>query len=280
MKIKEILNFGEGKFLQISDGPRREIELLVMSVLDCKKIDLILNFNEEVSKAHEIRINQGIKKRQRGLPLQYIIGTQEFMGLDFSVTPDVLIPRQDTEILVEKIIEAYKDQDNLKILDIGTGSGAIGISLAKFLKDVQVISVDISPKALEVAKKNAKKNEVDHKITFIQSDLFKSLTADESFDIILSNPPYIPSKDILKLQMEVKEYEPMVALDGGKDGLDYYREITEKSRHYLKTNGLLAYEIGFDQGLDVSNMLRSGFHDIEIIKDLQKKDRVVLGYCN
>lgn len=280
MKIKEILNFGEQRLSKVSDAPKREIELLVMNVINCKKIDLILNLNQELKKMHEIEINKLIEMRLTGLPLQYIIGTQEFMGLEFIVTEDVLIPRQDTEILVEKIISEYEGQSNLRVLDIGTGSGAISISLAKFLNDAKIISIDISEKALEVAKINAKKNKVDHRITFIQSDLFENLADEDFFDIIVSNPPYIPSKDILKLQTEVKKFEPMLALDGGEDGLDYYREITHKSINYLKYNGLLAYEIGYNQGIDVSNMLRSNFHDIEIIKDLQEHDRVVLAYRN
>lgn len=280
MTIKEILDYGVHQFQEISDVPRKEIELLLMHICHLRKIDLILNADEDIKKENEIKIKELIKKRKKGIPLQYIIGTQEFMGLNFIVTENVLIPRQDTEILIEEIISRFKNQSNLKILDIGTGSGAISISLAKFLKNAHIISIDISEEALIVAKNNAKKNKVADQITFIESDLFENLKTDESFDIIVSNPPYIPSKDILDLQKEVKNYEPMLALDGGEDGLDYYREITKKSVRFLKKEGLLAYEIGYDQGVDVSEMLKKDFHHIEIIKDLQKHDRVVLGYHN
>ena len=280
MKIKEILDYGSDQLKLFSDVPRNEIELLVMHVAGLKKIDLLLYSDQSMNKKDALRIKKLIKKRVAGVPLQHLIGTQEFMGLEFIVTKNVLIPRQDTEILVEAILERYKDQKALKILEIGVGSGAISVSLAKFLKGAKLFSVDISRKALAVARLNAIKNKVEKEITFIESDLFQTLTADESFDIIVSNPPYIPSADILALQREVKDYEPMLALDGGKDGLCYYREMSQKSVMFLKQEGLLAYEIGYNQGPDVSEMLRSDFHDIEIIKDLQKHDRVVLGYRN
>ncbi len=280
MKIKEILDYGINELRQFSDVPRNEMELLVMHVLGLKKIDLLLYSDQPVTRKDALRIKKMIKKRIEGVPLQHLIGTQEFMGLEFIVTKDVLIPRQDTEILVEAILEKYKNQKALKILEIGVGSGAISVSLAKYLEDVRLFSIDVSKKALEVARLNAIKNKVEKKITFIESDLFEALTADESFDIIVSNPPYIPSKDIIALQREVKDYEPMLALDGGKDGLYYYREISKKSVMFLKPGGLLAYEIGYNQGTDVSEMLRNNFRDIEIKKDLQKHDRVVLGYRN
>jgi release factor glutamine methyltransferase len=278
MTIKEIIDYGAEAFIKNSEVPRKEIELLVMSVCGLKKIDLILKSDEKISEDDLLKIKELIKERVKGIPLQYLLGNQEFMGLNFVVTEDVLIPRQDTEILVEEIISRYKNESNLRVLDIGTGSGAISISLAKFLKKAQVFSIDISKEALTVAKLNAKKNKVSEQITFIESNLFENLTVEESFDIIVSNPPYIPSKDILELQREVKDYEPMLALDGGEDGLDYYREITKKCVDHLKKDGLLAYEIGYNQGIDVFKMLENDFYHIEIIKDLQKHDRVVLGY--
>jgi release factor glutamine methyltransferase len=278
MTINDILEYGIRQIKEISDVPRKEIELLVMHACGLKRIDLILRSNETVKKEVLEEIKVLVDKRLQGKPLQYLIGSEEFMGLNFIVTENVLIPRQDTEILVEEIISRFKRESNLRILEIGTGSGAISVSLAKFLKQPKLVSLDISKEALSIAKLNAKKNQVSDQITFIESNLFESLTVDESFDIIVSNPPYIPSKDILELQREVKDYEPMLALDGGEDGLDYYREITKKSVDYLKKDGLLAYEIGYDQGIDVLKILKDDFHHIEIIKDLQKHDRVVLGY--
>ena len=278
MTINEILEYGTHQIKDVSDVPRKEIELLVMHVCGLKKIDLILRANETVKEEVLEEIRVLVNKRLQGKPLQYLIGSEEFMGLNFIVTENVLIPRQDTEILVEEIISRFKKESNLQILEIGTGSGAISVSLAKFLKQSKIISLDISKEALNIAKLNAKRNQVADQITFLESNLFESLTANESFDIIVSNPPYIPSKDILELQKEVKDYEPMLALDGGEDGLDYYREITARSVDYLKKGGLLAYEIGYDQGIDVLKILENDFHHIEIIKDLQKHDRVVLGY--
>ena len=278
MTINEILEYGTHQIKDVSDVPRKEIELLVMHVCGLKKIDLILRANETVKEEVLEEIRVLVNKRLQGKPLQYLIGSEEFMGLNFIVTENVLIPRQDTEILVEEIISRFKKESNLQILEIGTGSGAISVSLAKFLKQSKIISLDISKEALNIAKLNAKRNQVADQITFLESNLFESLTANESFDIIVSNPPYIPSKDILELQKEVKDYEPMLALDGGEDGLDYYREITARSGDYLKKGGLLAYEIGYDQGIDVLKILENDFHHIEIIKDLQKHDRVVLGY--
>ena len=202
------------------------------------------------------------------------------MGLDFYVQEGVLIPRPDTEPLVEEIIELCKSKENLSILDIGTGSGAITISLAKYLKTSKVKSFDISDIALEIGKKNAISNEVDDRVEFIKSDLFSSIeNKNIKFDVIVSNPPYIPKKDIETLHTQVKDYEPYTALEGGEDGLDFYRSITEQSRMYLKENGILAYEVGHDQAEDVSEIMKkNGYTKIYTKKDLQGIDRVVIGY--
>ena len=202
------------------------------------------------------------------------------MGLDFYVQEGVLIPRPDTEPLVEELIELCRGKENLNILDIGTGSGAITISLAKYLNTSKVKSFDISDIALEVGKKNAISNEVDDRVEFIKSDLFSSIENKSiQFDVIVSNPPYIPKMDIETLHIQVKDYEPYTALEGGEDGLDFYRSITEQSRMYLKENGILAYEVGHDQAQDVSEIMKSnGYTKIYTKKDLQGIDRVVIGY--
>lgn len=278
MKIRKLLEIGLDKLKKVTDNSRREIELLILENTDLTKMDLILDLDKEISKDKYNEILEKINLRKKGIPLQYIIGNQEFMGLPFIVNKNVLIPRQDTEILIEKVIELSSKKDDLKILEIGVGSGAISVSLAKFLKGSSILAVDISSYALEVAKKNAEINKVINQIEFLKSNLFENIEIGEKFDIVVSNPPYIPTKDIDDLQVEVKRHEPMLALDGGEDGLDFYKEITNNVNDYLKKDGLLVYEIGFDQGKDLKKIMSDKFYEIKIWKDLQGLDRVVSGY--
>ena len=212
------------------------------------------------------------RQRCGRMPLQYLTGEQEFMGLPFCVNEHVLIPRQDTEVLVE---EAMREPfDGEQILDLCTGSGCIGISIQSFCSNTQVTAADISEDALKVAQKNAKENQVP--VEFVHSDLFKEISG--SYDMIVSNPPYIPSKVIETLMPEVRDHEPIKALDGKEDGLYFYRRITEESVAYLKPGGYLLYEIGHDQGEAVSSYMReNGFDEIEVIRDLAGLDRVVRG---
>ncbi|HAN10356.1 MAG TPA: hypothetical protein DCP90_07065 [Clostridiales bacterium] len=224
-----------------------------------------------------------IDKRVCGCPLQYITNHQEFMSLDFYVDARVLIPRPDTEILVENVINHCKNKKNVVLLDMCTGSGCIAVTLAYYIENIRIIAVDISKEALDVAKHNAKCNNVTDKITFIQSDLFENLDKKDikSFDIIVSNPPYIESGEIPILSKEVKDFEPKIALDGGDLGLDFYRLISKQSIEYLKDNGKLFYEIGYNQGNNVKNiLLDNGFDNINIIRDLAGKDRVVVSVYN
>ena len=221
-----------------------------------------------------------MQDRLKGRPIAYIVENREFMGLDFYVKEGVLIPRPDTETLVEELIDICKAKENLHILDIGTGSGAITISLAKYLPTSMVKSLDISDIPLEVGKQNAITNGVSERIEFIKSDLFNSIeNTDMKFDVIVSNPPYIPKCDIDTLHTQVKDYEPYNALEGGEDGLDFYRKITAQSKKYIKENGILAYEVGHDQAKDVAEiMVNNGYTNIYTKKDLQGIDRVVIGY--
>ena len=203
------------------------------------------------------------------------------MELDFFVKEGVLIPRPDTETLVEEIIELCKNKsEQINILDIGTGSGAITVSLAKYIENSKVMSFDISDIPLEVGKINAINNEVDNKIEFVKSDVFSAIKdTEKQFDVIVSNPPYIPKKDIETLHTQVKDYEPYNALEGGEDGLDFYRQITKESIDYLKQGGILAYEVGHDQAEDVSEIMKSyGYTKIYKKKDIQGIDRVVIGF--
>lgn len=200
--------------------------------------------------------------------LRILYGYKEFMKLRFFVNDNVLIPREDTEILVQEAIELNKKS----ILDMCTGSGCIAISLAKYIEGAIVDAVDISKEALELAEKNADFNAV--KVNFINSNLFENIS--KEYDLIVSNPPYIPSLDIEELQSEVKN-EPHIALDGGDDGLDFYKKISKEALKYLRVDGILMYEIGYDQAISVSNILKNcGYKDIKVIKDFGGNDRVVI----
>ncbi|MCI7795721.1 MAG: peptide chain release factor N(5)-glutamine methyltransferase [Lachnospiraceae bacterium] len=220
----------------------------------------------------------GLSRRSKREPLQHILGTQEFMGLEFTVSRHVLIPRQDTEILVETVLSAHKEK-NISVLDMCTGSGCIGISLAVLGGYRHVEAADISEEALVVARANAAGIPGAGNVCFRQSDLFSEFSPEtDRYDVIVSNPPYIPSSVIEGLEPEVRDFEPRNALDGAEDGLLFYRRLAEECGRFLKKNGSVYFEIGYDQGEAVSSLLRShGFKDTEVIKDLAGKDRVVCG---
>nr|UWI49991.1 peptide chain release factor N(5)-glutamine methyltransferase [Clostridioides difficile] len=281
MTIKDIIIKYSEEFKDISDTPRLDTELLLQKALgDVDRLYIHLNLNKELTEEQKIKFIGFAGERINGRPIAYIVEKREFMGLDFFVKEGVLIPRPDTETLVEEIIEICKDRKNVSILDIGTGSGAITVSLAKYIENSSVTSFDISEIALEIGKKNAIINEVDKKIEYIKSDLFTALNdSDIKFDIIVSNPPYIKKQDIETLHTQVKDYEPYNALEGGEDGLDFYRKITEQGKKYLNECGILAYEVGHNQAEDVINIMKSnGYKQIYTKKDIQGIDRVVIGY--
>lgn len=255
-----------------------DAELLALHVLGYTKLERILNSKLPVSESNETIYKESISKRCSGVPLQYITNEQEFMGLPFYVDEDVLIPRQDTETLVEVLIDKSKHISLKNIVELGVGSGCISVSLAKFIPDAQIIGVDISKKALQIAKTNAKSNQVEDRIQWVYGDLLNDYKSGEKADLIVSNPPYITSKDCTELEDDVKDHEPMLALDGGEDGLRFYREITRQAKKHLVLGGMLAYEIGYNQSKDVRDiMAENGFVQIEEIKDLAGKDRIVLG---
>ncbi len=255
-----------------------DAELLALHTLGYTKLERILNSNLQVTEQDQKTYKEYILKRCSGIPLQYITNEQEFMGLSFYVDENVLIPRQDTETLVEVLIEKSKKKPFKRIVEVGVGSGCISISLAKFLPHTQITGIDISMKALEIAKKNAKKNQVDNRIQWLYSNLLSDYQSDQQVDLIVSNPPYITSKDCTELESDVKDHEPILALDGGEDGLNFYRKITKQAKRILVQGGMLAYEIGYNQSKDVRNiMVENGFLHIEEIKDLAYKDRIVLG---
>lgn len=255
-----------------------EAELLLEKAAGLNRTALFLR-GEEVLSEEVLTVYEGyLSEREQGRPTQYILGEWEFMGLPFHVGEGVLIPRGDTEVLVETILEKQQSEPIKSILDIGTGSGCIPVSLGHYGKFEKIMAVDISPKALGYAIKNAAENRVS--IDFYESDLFTNIPSEWKgrLDAIVSNPPYIPKKDIAELMTEVKDFEPMNALDGGEDGLDFYRVIVEQGKNWLKDGGWLFFEIGYDQGEDLRNLLKEfGYTEVEIRQDLAGLDRAAMG---
>lgn len=256
--------------------PNLKSRLLMQYILDKPRQYLIVYDKKELTPKQEEKYYKAIEKLSKGIPIQHITHSQEFMKMNFYVNNDVLIPRPDTEVLVEEVLKIAKKINAKKILDLCTGSGAIAISLAKYIEGSKITALDISSKALNVAKKNAKKNEVENQITFVESDLFKNL-AKQKYDMIVSNPPYIKRKIIKTLDKEVQK-EPKIALDGGYDGLDFYRKIIYQADDYLKFRGYLCFEIGYDQKEDVIGLIKEQkkYIDTYCKKDLYENDRVVI----
>ncbi len=238
--------------------------------------DLLIHPEEELPNDPADEYMSAVRKRMTRIPVQYITGRQEFMGLEFGVNENVLIPRFDTEVLAEEAIRL--GLSHMKILDMCTGSGCILLSLLHYSHDCTGIGVDISEGALDTAKKNAAALGIDAE--FILSDLFEGLDSDKlKFDLIISNPPYIASDVIPTLMSEVKDHEPHLALDGSPDGLKFYRRIVSESPSFLHKGGILLMEIGYDQGEAVSGLMeKSGFGDVAVIKDLAGNDRVIKGH--
>lgn len=275
LTIKEALNYSIDKLKQENvEEPFSKTKIVIANTLNVNKEYLIINENEILNNEQIDRIKSSIDKLIQGIPLQYITNLQEFMGLDFYVDENVLIPQPDTEILVEEAICILKNIEKPKILDLCTGSGAIAISIAKNINAKTITASDISNKALNVAKVNCKKNNVDN-IKLIESDLFENIT--ERFDIIVSNPPYIESNVIKTLTKEVQN-EPKLALDGGKNGLDFYRRIINEASEFLEPNGYLCLEIGYNQKDKVINLMEKSkkYSNIYSKKDLGNNDRIVV----
>lgn len=252
-----------------------EAHLILRHYLKMSPTDFLLKHHLEIDEETLSLVDSAVLRRINNEPLQYILNSQEFMGLEFYVDKDVLIPRQDTEILVEHILNHFKGKP-INAMDIGTGSGCIAVSVAHFNKNAYIRALDISSAALEVAKKNSVINNVSDRISFEVADIFEYRPYG-LYDLIVSNPPYIETSVIERLDKNVKDFEPVGALDGGLDGLDYYRHIVSVAPTFLKKGGMLAFEIGYTQGKQVSEMMKENFSDIEIIKDLSGNDRVVSG---
>ena len=279
--IGELLEFGSKKLKEKSiDSYMLDAQLLLGMVLGRDKIYLITNRDKEVSDKDEKEYIALIEKRSKKMPIKYILGETEFMGFDFDVEEGVLIPRGDTEILVEELLSIINDDEEINICDLCSGSGAIGISLAMNRKNIKVDEIDNFDIPEKVTKSNIVKHGLENRVKFIKSNLLEEvIKVGKKYDIIVSNPPYIKACEIENLMDDVKLYEPHVALDGGEDGLIFYRRIIEESKITLNENGILAFEIGHDQGLDVRILMEeAGFSNVKLVKDLAGLDRVLLGY--
>lgn len=276
MTYREAVEFGT-KCLTDAGVPDAALDAWYLLQMVCKieRSYYYVHGEEDITQDAQKEYEIAVQKRAEHIPLQYIIGEQEFMGLRFKVNSNVLIPRQDTETLVEQVLKIVKP--GMKVLDLCTGSGCVLISVLKNAPELTGMGSDISKTALLVAKENAKLHEVDAE--WVRSDLFDNIT--ETFDVIMANPPYIPTGEILSLMPEVRDFEPETALDGGADGLDFYRKIAGQVKDYLNPGGYVYMEIGYDQGEAVSELMRNaGFTEVEVIKDLARNDRVVKGKGN
>jgi len=265
------------------DRPRTTAELLLGAVLDAKKIDLYLNPNRLLTSDQIGKFNKFLEERIKGKPIQYIIGSTEFFGLEFEVNPHVLIPRPETETLVEKVMESLRNLSSPEIIDLGTGSGAIAISLARNIKDSFVYAVDISSDALKVARRNARKHGVEDRMDFLCGDLFEPLRnrkREETIDCVVSNPPYVSQEEFDQLPGEVKDYEPIVALRTEDEGTSFHKRIIRGSLDFLKEGGILALEVGLGQANEVANLIADTkkFKEIKIERDLGGIERIVMAY--
>ena len=273
MTLEEALNKGK-EILKEAEVLDYELDAWYLMEYVCKieKSQYYLKSREEMEPEKWQEYEVLLRKRAEHIPLQYITGSQEFMGLEFKVNSQVLIPRQDTETLVEEALKVL--EPGMNVLDLCTGSGCIIVSLMKYKEGLTGTASDISKQAILVAKENAKQNQVE--VEFISSDLFKSITG--TYDMIISNPPYIPTEVIGGLMPEVKNFEPMEALDGKEDGLYFYREIASEAGNFLNSNGYLYFEIGHDQGGKVAAIMEgNGYRNVRVVKDLAGNDRVVMG---
>lgn len=280
MKIKDIINYGVA-MIKNTESPSLETQMMIAKVIEKDRLYIMLNLEEDIDESKVEIIKTMIGKRKSSYPLQYILGEREFWGMDFKVSEGVLIPRQDTEILIEETLKKLKDnkhKSNLKGFEIGVGSGIISITLLKEIETLTMIGVDINDKAIELTKANALKHEVNDRLCILNSNLFEKINKENQFDFIISNPPYIETKVIDSLQEDIKQHEPKLALDGGEDGLDFYRAIIEQSKSYISPEGFIAFEIGYNQAEAVKKIfVENGYPNVTIAKDLAGFDRVVIG---
>lgn len=278
MKIKELINYGR-RLLEENgvEDSSNVSKILAEYIFQMDRTQIVVNEKQEVEESEKTRYYLGLIEIIQGMPVQYITNKQEFMKLDFYVDENVLVPQPDTEILVEEVIEISNKEfnDDIEILDICTGSGCIGVSINKYIPDANITMSDISKVALDIAKINYEKNIPNDKAEFIQSDMFENIT--KKYDIIVSNPPYIESNVIENLPENVKK-EPHIALDGGEDGLNFYRILILEASEHLNENGYLCMEIGYNQKESVINLLKESkkYEEIYHKTDLSGNDRVII----
>lgn len=290
MTYRELYEIGKGQLTE-AEVQDADIDARLLLEYICKTNRNYMYAHGDESVTEEIKENYVslIQERGRRVPLQHITGTQDFMGMEFYVNQDVLIPRQETEVLVEEVLR--ETEDGMSVLDICTGSGCIILSIARYKNGIKGVATDISDKALEVARKNAIELGCDQEVCFVKSNLFdnsreirsalqylggQNESLEKGFDVLVSNPPYIPTRVIESLAPEVKDHEPRIALDGAADGLYFYQMIADKGRNFLNPGGRIYFEIGLDLSGDVTRILtKNGFKDIQVIKDFSGIDRVV-----
>lgn len=273
MEIRVALKEGL-KYLENSEytNPFFEVRLILSRVLNKDMSYLISHDTEELNEDILKKYFNILSRRESGEPLQYIFGETEFYGNSFYIDKNVLIPRDDTEISIEVLNKIFKENNIKSFIEIGSGSGIVSVTMANMYRDVDFTAVDISDYAIKNTLKNIKRYDLQN-IEVLKSNLFENITG--KYDIIYSNPPYIRTDEIEKLQVEVKDYEPMSALDGGADGLYFYREIIKSAKEFLSDDGYLVFEIGHDQAKDLEDLLKD--YKVEVIKDLSNRDRVVIG---
>ncbi len=275
--ILDLLQWGTIFFTEKKiDSPRLNIELLVCSVLNIERIELYLQFDRPLKQDELADLKQKVLKRATSYPLQYIIGYTNFFGCKIKLNESGLIPRPETEILVDYILKSTSKENKLRILDIGTGSGCIAIALAKHLPNSEIIAIDISKEAISLAKENSTLNNIAN-VKFFQYDIFKGISAKEKFDIIVSNPPYISKSEYIELDDTVRKYEPKIALTDENDGLQFYRLFSRIFPQLLKEEGSFYLEIGFGQSKDLINIFPANKYKVDFIKDYSNIERVLAG---
>lgn len=256
-----------------AEEARLDAQLLLAHVLGCPKVGLYTRFNEEPTEAERSRLRELVQRRAKGCPVAYLLGTREFFSLEFEVTPDVLIPRGDTGYVVAECVEAIKPLEAPRVLDVGTGSGCIAVAVAKQDKRARVTATDVSPKALDVARRNADRHKVE--VRFLEGDLFAAAPAGERFDVVVSNPPYIRHDVLATLAVEVRDHEPRLALDGGDDGFAVIDRLIAGAGDYLEANGSLIFEIGYDQEAEARARLERAGWEAKTIHDAAGLPRVL-----
>jgi len=275
-RVLDLIKWGEKYFSDNNfENPRKEIELLLQDILECSRVDLYLRFEEPLEKIQLVKLREWVQRRKNREPIQYITGKAGFYNLIFNVTSDVLIPRPESEKLIDVLIETIGKNKNISILDIGTGSGCLALALGQELPNAKITGIDNSTKAIEIAQLNAKTLKIEN-VNFLQIDLFEN-KIEGKYDVVISNPPYIPQKEIESLMPEVKNFEPHSALTDSANGLTFYHKILEISQTLLNLNGWLFLEVGLGEHPKKAMQLFSNekFKNVELIKDYNGDDRVL-----